>query len=460
MILNELNKRLTKMKNFRKVFILLTICLSCLGFVIFTWNAPIIKAQIKPLSYPEIITALNSKLPNKTFKNKTQLINFLISAINQRQVDKPLTADREDDLRQVGATDELIKVIRANSPSLPKPIETTSPTPIVTPSPTPITTPVPTPTTTPVVTPTQPKVLERLTLAKIITALNSKASSIGELNIIIANQIKQHGVDFVLTPEIEKQLVANNASVRLIAAIKENGPSGEVTPTPKSSVIKNSIGMELVLIPAGSFMMGSEKVSDQKPIHKVTINYSFYTGKYEVTQGQWEAIMGTDPSKFINCNDCPVEKVSWNEAQEFIINLNAKNDGFNYRLPSEAEWEYANRAGTTGDYYDKLDLIAWYLSNSNKTTHPVGQKQPNAFGLFDMSGNVWEWCEDIYNEKGYVGLKTDGSANKIIGNQNYKIIRGGSWVSDAFSEISANRNWASATDRGNDIGFRVVAIPK
>ena len=218
MILNELNKRLTKMKNFRKVFILLTICLSCLGFVIFTWNAPIIKAQIKPLSYPEIITALNSKLPNKTFKNKTQLINFLISAINQRQVDKPLTADREDDLRQVGATDELIKVIRANSPSLPKPIETTSPTPIVTPSPTPITTPVPTPTTTPVVTPTQPKVLERLTLAKIITALNSKASSIGELNIIIANQIKQHGVDFVLTPEIEKQLVANNASVRLIAA--------------------------------------------------------------------------------------------------------------------------------------------------------------------------------------------------------------------------------------------------
>src|SRR5205085_9149218 len=120
------------------------------------------------------------------------------------------------------------------------------------------------------------------------------------------------------------------------------------------------------------FMMGSETGdADEKPVHQVTIREGFYMGKYEVTQAQWKQVMGNNPSYFNNCDQCPVEMVSWNDAQEFIKKLNAMNDGYVYRLPSEAEWEYAARAGTTGDYAGDLDAMAWYLNNSGNKTHPV-----------------------------------------------------------------------------------------
>jgi formylglycine-generating enzyme required for sulfatase activity len=181
-------------------------------------------------------------------------------------------------------------------------------------------------------------------------------------------------------------------------------PTPAVTPTPKPADFTNSIGMEFVLIPAGAFEMGSPsneagRDDDDGPIHQVTIKNAFYMGKYEVTQEQWRAVMGDNPSYFTGNDNLPVEQVSWDDVQEFIRKLNAKEGTDKYRLPSEAEWEYACRAGTTtrysfGDSESRLGEYAWYTDNSGSKTHPVGQKKPNPWGLYDMHGNVWEWVLD------------------------------------------------------------------
>lgn len=217
-------------------------------------------------------------------------------------------------------------------------------------------------------------------------------------------------------------------------------------------ILTNSVGMEFVKIPAGSFMMGSDRKDDEKPIHKVTVNYEFYMGKYEVTQEQYESVTGSNPSSFKNCPKCPVESVSWEDAQEFIRKLNAKNDGYKYRLPTEAEWEYAARAGTTGDFYGNLDSIAWYDGNSDGKTHPVGQKQANAFGLYDMSGNVWEWCQDWYSDypSGAVTNPTGATSGS------YRVLRGGGWFYVAVFLRSAIRFGYPPWERSYDLGFRVV----
>ncbi len=161
----------------------------------------------------------------------------------------------------------------------------------------------------------------------------------------------------------------------------------------------NTIRMKFALIPAGEFMMGSEEYDEEKPVHKVTINKPFYLGIYPVTQREWEAVMGNSPSNFKG-DDLPVEHVSWDDVQEFIKKLNEKEGTDKYRLPSEAEWEYAARAGTTtrysfGDDKSKLSDYAWYSTempfwHSSKTPE-VGQKKPNPWGLCDMPGNVYEW---------------------------------------------------------------------
>ena len=168
---------------------------------------------------------------------------------------------------------------------------------------------------------------------------------------------------------------------------------------------RNAIGMEFVRIPAGSFMMGcstgdTQCKPDENPRHRVQISRAFEIGKYEVTQAQWLATMQTNPSG--NKGDTrPVETVSKLEAQDFIARLNAKNDGYKYRLPTEAEWEYAARAGTDAANSDPLDQVAWYAGNSEDETHPVGQKKPNAWGLYDMLGNVREWVSDFYDGNFY-----------------------------------------------------------
>jgi hypothetical protein len=198
-------------------------------------------------------------------------------------------------------------------------------------------------------------------------------------------------------------------------------------------------------ISAGSFQMGSENgSSNEKPLHTVRITNPFYLGKHEVTQEQWEAVMGNNPGHFKGKN-LPVESVSWEDVQEFLRRLNQQIGREIFRLPTEAEWEYACRAGTSGDYAGNLDDMAWYSSNSNAQTHPVGTKQPNDWGLYDMHGNVWEWCQDWY---GYY------SSGPATGSE--RVIRGGGWNLFALYCRSAFRGSFSPGDRSGRLGFRLV----
>ena len=217
---------------------------------------------------------------------------------------------------------------------------------------------------------------------------------------------------------------------------------------------------EMVLIPAGEFLMGSDAGdSDEKPEHRVRITKPFYLGKYEVTQEQWAAVMGNNPSRFQGPKN-PVEQVSWDDCQEFCRRLSAK-EGKEYRLPTEAEWEYACRAGSTGEYCfgdegSRLGEYAWYLSNSQRETHAVGQKRPNAWGLYDMHGNVWEWCADHYDQDYYRNSPVDDPQGPSGGA--YRVNRGGSWVSTAGFCRSANRGRNSPGIRGNSLGFRLARV--
>lgn len=190
---------------------------------------------------------------------------------------------------------------------------------------------------------------------------------------------------------------------------------------------------EMVLIPAGSFSMGSTSHLSEQPVHQVAIA-SFLLGKYEVTQAEWTAIMGSNPSANTACGErCPVERISWNEAQTFIHRLKQLT-GLNYRLPSEAEWEYAARARTTPttdpeEEVEQLQQNAWYSKNSKGHVHPVGQKAPNRFGLHDMQGNVWEWVEDVFHEN-YLGAHSNGQARLSHSESAKRVLRGGSWFNE------------------------------
>jgi formylglycine-generating enzyme required for sulfatase activity len=220
----------------------------------------------------------------------------------------------------------------------------------------------------------------------------------------------------------------------------------------------NKFGIALVLVRPGSFLMGSTNGdANEQPVHRVNIAAPFYLGKYEVTQAQWTAVMGSNPSENKGAEN-PVEQVSWDDVQEFIRKLNALGDGFEYRLPTEAEWEYACRAETTGDFAGDLDASGWYESNSKGSTHPVGQKQSNAFGLYDMHGNVWEWCADRSPET-YQGAPVDGSAWIDLRSQK-RILRGGSWDHDANHSRSAYRHWFTPSRHTHGIGFRIAAVPR
>lgn len=251
--------------------------------------------------------------------------------------------------------------------------------------------------------------------------------------------------------------------VLLVGLITLNGcgKNGASSKEPgKGTFVKNGIGMELAAVPAGSFQMGAANGdANEQPVHQVTFAHGFYMGRYEVTQAQWQKVMGNNPSNFSSCGEnCPVEQVSWDDAQEFIKKLNAQNDGYQYRLPSEAEWEYACRAGTTGDYAGDPNSMAWYTSNAEYKTHPVGQKQANAWGLYDMHGNVSEWVMDFeYNN--YDGAPTDGSA-RTKGVSDNRMERGGSWRLDDKHLRSAQRSDAASDYRWKDIGFRLVAVSR
>jgi formylglycine-generating enzyme required for sulfatase activity len=221
--------------------------------------------------------------------------------------------------------------------------------------------------------------------------------------------------------------------------------------------------MEFVSVPAGSFMMGSETGgNEEKPAHQVTISHSFLMGRKEVTAGEWKAVMGQEPNNFKG-DRYPAQFVTWNKAQEFIRRLNQMNDGHSYRLPTEAEWEYACRAGTTGDYADDLDWIAWYYINSDDKVHQVGERHPNAWGLFDMEGNVWEYCQDWYSESYSQSPSTDPQG-PASGKE--RVQRGGSYSDqgpryngDHGSHLrSAARKGTGPDSLLDNNGFRIVAV--
>jgi formylglycine-generating enzyme required for sulfatase activity len=236
-----------------------------------------------------------------------------------------------------------------------------------------------------------------------------------------------------------------------------------ITSSADQKTITNSIGMDFVLIPAGEFDMGSPsneagRTDFEGPVHHVKISNAFYMGKYEVTQKQWRDVMENSPSNFKGDN-LPVEMVSWNDAQDFIMKLNEKEGGNKYRLPTEAEWEYSARAGTTtkfsfGDDESKLGDYAWYYENSGSKTHDVGQKKPNPWGLYDMHGNVWEWMQDNLHAD-YNGAPTDGSSWE---SGSSPVVRGGDWSHDANYCRSAFRSGVDTGLRRSNFGFRLLRI--
>jgi formylglycine-generating enzyme required for sulfatase activity len=255
--------------------------------------------------------------------------------------------------------------------------------------------------------------------------------------------------------------------------IQTNRDTKAASTPPAGTVVGDFLGMQFVYVPAGSFMMGSEKGElDEKPVHQVTFSDGFYLGRYEVTQAQWRSVTGTNPSKFKDCDQCPVETVSWNEVQEFIRKLNVRSALFTYRLPSEAEWEYACRAGTTTEFafgnslsskQANFDGTVPYGGASvniyREKTTPVGSFNPNAWGLYDMHGNVWEWCEDQYHEN-YAGAPADGSAWLGLSPPSYLTIRGGSWFNFGKFLRSGKRDRASNGIASGQLGLRLVAVPR
>ena len=232
-------------------------------------------------------------------------------------------------------------------------------------------------------------------------------------------------------------------------------PANSLTNKPGVAVVEKNqdkipvIEIELVHIPAGCFSANG----------KQTCIDSFFIGKFEVTQGQYESVMGTNPSRFYNCgDDCPVENVSWHDAQLFISRLNSQT-GKSYRLPTEAEWEYACRSGGKNEIYcggDNIDAVAWYDGNGDNKTHPVGKRQANGLGIFDMSGNVWEWVSDWY------GSSYPSSGKNPMGPSSgtARVGRGCGWGGDPVYVRADGRFFKSPDVRFSYLGFRLASPDK
>ena len=241
-------------------------------------------------------------------------------------------------------------------------------------------------------------------------------------------------------PEEDKDTTSQNPD-NLLDEDQSDNPSEDTIadkddiPPPKTKNFNtytetvNGVSFTMIAVQGGTFQMGSENgEDDEKPIHKVSLS-QFYMAETEVTQELYQAIMGTNPSRFKNCPQCPVEKVNWNDAQAFIQKLNQLT-GKSYSLPTEAQWEYAARGGTLSKGYkyagsNDLGTVAWYGSNSTSKTHPVRSKQANELGLYDMSGNVWEWCQDWYNGEYYQNSPGYNPQGPTGGS--FRVYRGGSW---------------------------------
>ncbi len=312
-----------------------------------------------------------------------------------------------------------------------------------------------------------------LNLAEVEKALRSTKATAANKNALLIEGVNARKITFWLTAETEKKLVAWGASKLLLDAIRQNALpvvpmiQKQAKNLTKPVEMKNSIGMEFVLIPPGEFMMGAKKedidISTDGLLERpVKIKREFYIGKYEVTQAQWKLVMGANPSEFKTCGaDCPVENILWSEAQAFIKKLNDKKDGYQYRLPSEAEWEYAARGGSTARHYwgDDPERKLWrfYAHHAELLPAKVGSYLPNAFGLYDVSGNVWEMCEDVWQVK--LANPTGDSAPNLQGDADFRVGKGGSWGESRNELRIAKRKDVYLESKSYAVGFRVVAIP-
>ncbi|MBF0262267.1 MAG: formylglycine-generating enzyme family protein, partial [Magnetococcales bacterium] len=252
-----------------------------------------------------------------------------------------------------------------------------------------------------------------------------------------------------------EKAVAEKASAEKMAPEKKMGSAPASWRDPLS-------GMTFVEVPAGRYEMGcgswqEQCDADEKPVHPVRLK-SFWLGQKEVTQGQWQAVMGSNPSRFTVCGDgCPVEQVSWNDAQAFLAKLNQGGGQCRFRLPTEAEWEYACRSAGKPERYcggNGSWSLGWVRRNSDGTTHPVGQKQANGLGLYDMSGNVWEWTADRYDPNGYAEAGQENPPGAEKGEK--RVIRGGSWHYYAPMQRSTARHALDPEYRHGNVGLRIV----
>ena len=247
----------------------------------------------------------------------------------------------------------------------------------------------------------------------------------------------------------------------LLNELKESFSKLELMMSAKYFIEKlnDTISFEMVYVEGGSFMMGrqdDEADEYEKPVHKVTLS-GFYIGKFQVTQDVWKAMMENNPSRFQG-DDLPVEEVSWDDTQAFLEKLNGKT-GKNYRLLSEAEWEYAARGGQKSQGYkyagsNKLKDVGWYNGNSYGATKPVGLKYPNELGIYDMSGNVWEWVADHWHDN-YESAPDDSSAWVDRDKRAFRVIRGGGWASSARNCRVAFRSNLDPSYRNFNVGFRL-----
>ena len=262
------------------------------------------------------------------------------------------------------------------------------------------------------------------------------------------------------TPTTTKHLTKRSITAATAlnkGSIVSPAPPPPVPGTSSHSIIELATGMEFLPMPAGCFLMGDATGdSDEKPVHNVCLD-AFYIGKYEVTQKQWLHLTGKRPSFFSSCGDnCPVESVSWNDAQEFVLKLNNLNGG-TYRLATEAEWEYACRSGGKTERFcggDDVNATAWHDKNSNSQPHLAGEKLPNKLGIFDMSGNVWEWVSDLYDKDYYSKSSVRNPEGALLGST--RVIRGGSWYNDSRNVRASLRSSDEPDHRSINLGFRLV----
>lgn len=267
------------------------------------------------------------------------------------------------------------------------------------------------------------------------------------------------------TIEVKKEGYKPFAATVMVDADRETEVTAVFETAAKASqenLREQSTGMEFVFVKGGCFQMGDtfrDGDAEEKPVHNVCVG-DFYLGVHEVSQGQWEAVMGSNPSRFRECGaSCPVERVSWNDVQEFVRKLR-ETTGTAFRLPTEAEWEYAARSGSKNEKWSgtnseaEVAQYAWFVKNSARKSHPVGQLKPNGLGLFDISGNVWEWCQDWYHEKYYASSPKYNPKGPDSGTA--RIVRGGAWDNAVRLLRTANRNWFDPGYRYSNIGLRLV----